>query len=53
VIILSFTSNPTRGEEELGFANCLIPHSYDLGEFFEAWLDGADLMEDVFPGYNS
>lgn len=48
-----FHFEPNPSEEELGFPNCLIPHSYGLHEFFEAWLDGADIMNDVFPGYES
>jgi hypothetical protein len=47
-----FHFEPNPGEEGLGIPNCLIPHSFNLGGFFEAWLDGADIMEDVFPGYN-
>jgi hypothetical protein len=45
-----FHFDPNPSEEELGVPNCLIPHSYSLGEFFEAWLDDADIMCDVFPG---
>lgn len=46
-----FHFEPNPGEEELGVPNCLIPHTYGLGEFFEAWLDGIEIMCDVFPGY--
>ena len=44
-----FEPNPSA--EELGFVNCLIPHKRGFDAFLEAWLDGVDVFNDVFPGY--
>lgn len=46
-----FHFEPNPGEEELGFVNCLIPHNRTFDEYVEAWINGVDLLNDVFPGY--
>jgi len=43
---------PNPDECDLGFANCLIPHNRIFDDYIDAWLAGADLMNDVFPGYD-
>jgi hypothetical protein len=35
----------------LGIADCLMPHDRTFDEYMMAWVDGIDLMNDVFPGY--
>ncbi len=49
-----FHFEPNISEEEVvGFPSCLIPHSIDLPRWWDVWLDGHDVMEDLDRAYGA